>query len=169
MSMDLTQVVWELCPLQGWAVAGMSIDYVKCFDLIPQAVTLALALELGMDPGTCRALAAMYKQVRQAFKIAGAVGRWWQATDGILQGCPLSVILVNVPTTIWKWEGVDSLRRQVCARTAAFPPTLEEQAADDLEVGAPLPLKDAGPGHAALGLSGYADDTQRVALGAASL
>ena len=34
----------------------MSIDYVKCFGLIPQAVVLALALELGMDPGTCRAL-----------------------------------------------------------------------------------------------------------------
>ena len=35
---------------------GMSIDYVKCFDLIPQAVVLALALVLGMDPGMCCAL-----------------------------------------------------------------------------------------------------------------
>ena len=42
-------------------MAGMSIDYVKCFHLIPQAVVLAVALELGMDPGTCRALGAMYK------------------------------------------------------------------------------------------------------------
>ena len=78
----------------------MSIDYVKCFHLIPQAVVLALALELGMDPGTCRALGAMYKQLRRAFKIAGALGLWWQATNGILQGCPLSVIPVNVLTTI---------------------------------------------------------------------
>ena len=60
------------------------------------------------------------------------------------------MILVNVLTTIWKWE-VDSLRRQVCARTAALPPDLDEDAADDLEPGAPLPLKDAGPGYAALG------------------
>ena len=44
--------------LRRWAVGGMSIDYVKCFDLIPRAVVLALALELGMDPGTCRALGA---------------------------------------------------------------------------------------------------------------
>ena len=80
---------------------------------------------------------------------------------------PLSVILVNVLTTMWKWE-VDSLRRQVCAWTAALPPTLDEATADP-EVGAPLPLKDAGPGYAALGSSGYADDTQAVALGAASL
>ena len=41
---------------------------------------------------------------------------------------------------------------------------------DDLEPGALLPLKDAGPGYAALGSSsGYADDTQAVALGAAAL
>ena len=146
----------------------MSIDYVKCFDLIPHAVVLALALELGMDQGTCRALRAMYKQLRRAFKVAGALGRWWQATNGILQGRPLSVIQVNVLITIWKWE-VDSLRRHVCARTIALPPTLDEDAAADLEVQPPLPLKDARPGYAALGSSSYADDTQAVALGAASL
>ena len=86
----------------------------------------------------------------------------------MLQGCPLSVILVNVLTTIWKWE-VDSLCRQVCAQTAALPPTLDEDAADDLGLGALPPLKEAGPGYAALGTSGYADDTQAVALVAAAL
>ena len=129
---------------------------------------LALALELGMDPGTCRALGAMYKPLRRACKMAGALGLWWQATNGILQGCPLSVILVNVLTMIWKWE-VDSLRHQVRARTAALPSLLDEDAADDLKPGALLPLKDAGPGYTALGSSGCADDTQAVALGAASL
>ena len=84
----VTQVLLELCRLRGWAVAGMSIDYVQCFDLIHKAVVLALALELGMDPGTCRALGAMYKQLRRAFKIAGGFGLWWQATNGILKGCP---------------------------------------------------------------------------------
>ena len=39
----VTQVLLELCCLRGWAVAGTSIDYIKCFDLIPQAVVLALA------------------------------------------------------------------------------------------------------------------------------
>ena len=74
-------------------------------------------------------------------KIAGALGYWWQATNGTLQGCPVSMILVNVFTTIWKWQ-VDSLRRQPCARTAALPPVLDEEAAADLEAGAPLPLTD---------------------------
>ena len=35
---EVTQVLLELCRLRGWAMAGMSIDYMKCFDLIPQAV-----------------------------------------------------------------------------------------------------------------------------------
>ena len=78
------------------------------------------------------------------------------------------MILVNVLTTIWKWE-VDSLRRQMCAQTAALPPTLDEDATDDLDPGALPPLKEAGPGYAALGSSSYADNTQAVALGAAAL
>ena len=58
---------------------------------------------------------------------------------------------------------------QVCARMVALPPVLDEDAAENVEPGAPLPLKDVGPGYAALGSSGYADDTQAVALGAAAL
>ena len=140
----------------------------QVFPSHPPGGRAALALELGMDPGTCRALGAMYKQLRRAFKIAGAFGLWWQATTCILRGCPLSVILVNVITTIWKSE-VDSLRRQVCAQTAALSQALDKDAAEDVELGALLPLKDAGPGYAALGSLGYADDTQAVALGAAAL
>ena len=92
----------------------------------------------GHGPVQCRALGAMYKQPHRAFKIAAALGCWWQATNGILQGCPLSVILVNVLAKIWKWE-VDSLRRQVCAWTAALPPTPDVEAAADLKVGATPP------------------------------
>ena len=65
---------------------------------------------------------------------------------------------MNVLTTIRKWE-VDSLRRQVPAQTAALPPAADEDAADNLEPGALLPLNDAGPSNTALGSSGYADDT----------
>ena len=80
----------------------------------------------------------MYKQLRRAFKIARALCYWWQPTNSILQGCPLSVILVNFITTTWKWE-VDSVRRQACAHTAALPPASDEKAAADLEVLPPPP------------------------------
>ena len=138
-----TQVLLELCRPRGWAVAEMSIDYVKCFDLIPQALVLALALELGIDPGTCCALGALYRQLRRASNITGTFGLWWQATNGFLQGCPLSVILVNVLPTICKWE-VDSLRCQVCAQ-AAPSPALDEDAAEDRETSGPVPRQRSRP------------------------
>ena len=62
-----------------------------------------------------------HKQLRRAFKVARCLGAFWRATNGILQGRPLSVILVNVLTTMWKWE-VDAPREQVCVATAALPP-----------------------------------------------
>ena len=82
------QVLLDMCCLKRWAVAGTSIDYIKFFNPIPQAVIVALALELGVDPGTCRALGAKYKQLRRAFKVAAALGSWWRTTHGILKGSP---------------------------------------------------------------------------------
>ena len=54
-------------------------------------------------------------------------------------------------------------------RTAALPPVLDKDKAEDLDPGAPLPLRDAGSGYAALVSSGYADDIPALALGAATL
>ena len=42
----------------------------------------------------------MYQQLRRAFKVVGTFGLWWGATNGIPQGCALSVIFVNVLTTM---------------------------------------------------------------------
>ena len=78
------------------------------------------------------------------------------------------MILVNVLIKISKVE-VDSVRRQVCAPTATVPAVLDEDEEEDLQAGTLLPLKDAGPGYAAPGSSGYADDTPAVALGTAYL
>ena len=52
----------------------MSIDYKKCFDLVPQAVVLARALELGICPQVASATGAMYKQLLWAFNMAGWLG-----------------------------------------------------------------------------------------------
>ena len=45
----VTQVLLELARVKGWRLEGLSLDYVKCFDLIPQALVLRIARELGMD------------------------------------------------------------------------------------------------------------------------
>ena len=68
---------------------GLGIDDVTWWEILKWIPPTSLVLELSMDPGTCRALGVMYRQLRQAFKIAGALGLWWHATNGILHGCPL--------------------------------------------------------------------------------
>eukprot|EP00666_Eupelagonemidae_sp_cell4sb_P017954 gene17954-biopygen36641 len=54
------------------------------------------------------------------FRVAGGVGREFRATNGILQGCPLSVALLNAAVSVW------------CAAVAAEVPEASPQAyADD--------------------------------------
>ena len=141
----VTPVLLELARLKGWRLEGLSLDYVKCFDLIPQAVVLRIARELGMDDGVLRALAAMYRQLRRAFRLAGALGAWWQATNGILLGCPLSIILINLLTTVWKME-IDTMRRHVAVTTASLPPLFEQPRAAPEQQPPPAAPAGAGPG-----------------------
>ena len=118
-------------PPEGVGGSGDEYRLRKCFDLIPQSIVLVLALELGMDPGVAKALGSLYKQLRRAFKVAGCLGTLWRATNGILQSCPPSVILLNVLTAMWKWE-VEALREQICVATVSLPPVLVTVEADSL-------------------------------------
>ena len=43
----------------------------------------------------------MYGSLRRRFKVGGGVGKEFRATNGILQGCPLSVILLNLLVSVW--------------------------------------------------------------------
>ena len=90
------------------------------------------------------------------------------------------MILVNFLTTIWKGE-VDALREQVCMAKVSLPPHLVMVEADGAwdkasqggnsmeESESRLKLQVQGPGLVALGASGYANDTQAPAPGAAAL
>ena len=104
----------ELCHVKCWAVAGMSIEYVKCLDLIPLAVH-----EPGHVPCPRGHVQAPPLGV-QGCRRLGDLGR---ATNGILHGCPLSVVLVNFRTNIWKSD-VNSLQQQVCAPDGLLAPSL---------------------------------------------
>ena len=46
-------------------------------------------------------LRAMYGSLRRRFRLGASVGDEWQATNGILQGCPLSVFLLNALMAVW--------------------------------------------------------------------
>ena len=130
------------------ALKGFGLDYVKCFDLIPQQVVLRVALEQGMHIGTHRALSGMYTQLTRCFKIMGCLCSFFAVTNGILQGCPLSVILTNLMTSIWK-KILDAQSQAMRVSSARLPPG-----------GKPGEVLDFIP--TALG---YADDTYGMAAG----
>ena len=114
----------ELTSLRGNQMHVVALDYIKCFDRVPQGIVLEVAAQLGLDVKVHRALCGMYRTQRRAFKINGCLGSFFQATNGILQGCPLSVALINMLTTIWK-RAVGSLGGGVKPQQAAGLPILE--------------------------------------------
>ena len=75
----------------------------------------------GMDEGVLCAFRGMYGQLKHMFKLKGCLGAWWAATNGVLQGCPLSVIVINALTTTWK-RIIDDVKRPVTVTMKELPP-----------------------------------------------
>ena len=103
---------------------GASTDYTKCFDLILQAISMALMEEQGINEGVLQAFSAMYWQLRHIFKIKGFLGACWAAKNGVLQGCPLSVIVAL--TTTWK-HIIHEVGKPVVVTTKEMPPAPKEE------------------------------------------
>ena len=93
------QLEEALC--SGRPLYGCCLDYSKCFDRLPQRILLRLAKELGMNELVLAPLTAMYSNLRRRFKYAGFVGEEYTTTNGILQGCPLSMVLLNALVSVW--------------------------------------------------------------------
>ena len=106
----------ELAQVLDAPLVGAGTDYTKCFNLIPQAISMALLELQGMDGGVLRAFRGMYDQLKRMFKIKGCLGAWWAATNGVLQGCPLSVIVINALTTTCKGI-IDNVKQTVTVNT----------------------------------------------------
>eukprot|EP00973_Karenia_brevis_P085195 11825339-Karenia_brevis.AAC.1 len=56
---------------------------------------------MGCPERLLRPLRSMYTRLRRRFCFAGGIGEEWIASNGILQGCPLSVILLNALVSVW--------------------------------------------------------------------
>ena len=101
--------------------------------------------------------------MRRAFRLAGSLGEWWRATNGTLQGCPVSVVLINLPTSIRKME-IDDMRKHVVVATRRLPPCNVGPSLPDM----PPALEPQSTGMAAVCRTGYADDTQGITLAPAA-
>ena len=118
----------ERAHLLRQSLSGAGTDYVKCGDLIPQNISFTVAGDFGLDPKVLQALMAIYHQLERAFKINGALGAFFKATNGVLQGCAMSVIMMNMLTGLWM-RAVDDLEGSITIIVKELPPnppTLEK-------------------------------------------
>ncbi|KAJ9454695.1 Retrovirus-related Pol polyprotein from type-1 retrotransposable element R2 [Diplonema papillatum] len=118
--MELTTLIEETLLDESKSLYMVALDFAKCFDRVPQGIVLRLAEEMGLDARILRPLRAMYRGMKRRFKLPLGVGSEFEVTNGILQGCPLSVILINALLSI--------VLRAVSARV---PEVSSESLADD--------------------------------------
>ena len=119
--------------LTGKPLYGLSLDYQKCFDSLPQKILLQLSKEMGLHERVLRPLGAMYSSLRRRLLFAGSAGEEFVATNGILQGCPLSLVLLNALLAVWARcleEEVPEAKTDAyvddTGATAARPKTLQQ-------------------------------------------
>eukprot|EP01061_Rhynchopus_euleeides_P032944 TRINITY_DN5492_c0_g1_i3.p1 TRINITY_DN5492_c0_g1~~TRINITY_DN5492_c0_g1_i3.p1 ORF type:complete len:953 (-),score=132.75 TRINITY_DN5492_c0_g1_i3:831-3539(-) len=100
-------VYWHLAALieqatqTGRPLYGVALDFKKCFDTVPIDITFRLAGELGFNPAVLGTLRAAYAGMQRHFRVSGTIGEGFLPTNGIMQGCPISVVLINVLISVW--------------------------------------------------------------------
>ena len=100
-------LLWFLCAKMEEALIDdtpvylASFDYQKCFDRVPQEIMFQLVERLGLPDNMMRPIRGIYKKLGRRFKLPAGLGKEWFATNGILQGCPLSVIFLNALVAVW--------------------------------------------------------------------
>ena len=82
-------------------LCGVLFDYAKCFDRVPQQLLFWVAEETGLHERLLRGMRSVYDGMRRRFKTGQGLGADWAATNGILQGCPLSVVALNLLVALW--------------------------------------------------------------------
>ena len=61
---------------------------------------LRLVREMGLPSSVLRPISAMYKGSRRRFRVGASVGQAFRLTNGSLQGCILSVVLLNALVSV---------------------------------------------------------------------
>ena len=93
--------------LKGEEISGLSLDFEKAFDRIPHEHIFQLAQIAGLPAHLVDCLKAAYGKLQRHFRIGPFIGEGFSSTNGILQGCPLSIILLNLIMHVWA-EGVSA-------------------------------------------------------------
>ena len=112
----LTALLVEKAMVSGNTLRGVFLDIKKCFDTIPWDITFSLVEKMGIDMKITRPLKSMYRDLKRRFKLYGTVGEEFKANNGILQGCALSIILLNALLAVWE----AAVRTETRCRTSLY-------------------------------------------------
>ena len=97
----LQESIWE-CLQTGEPFAGCKVDLRKAFDKANAAQAIHILEKLGMPSGIGDVLRSFYDNHRKWFELDGAVTRGEiSVTNGLLQGCPASMLLLAAQATLW--------------------------------------------------------------------
>ena len=102
----------------GLLTSGISYDMKKCFDSIPINLVIQVFNQRGADVGVIQALAGLYNTHTKFFQLEGTFTHAFKPCNGIVQGCPLSMILLTSLVTTWI-EYCDSRIPEVVPRSYA--------------------------------------------------
>ena len=128
---------FESADVYNLNLIGVTVDYAKAFDSIPIDITFAIMERLGMDPHIMSPLRGMYAALGRRFKLNGFVGEAFYSTNGILQGCPLSVLLLNALFSVLSAaidEHVDTESFVDDITMVAVQPQAMQRALDELSI-----------------------------------
>ena len=89
---------------QGQQLLGGAIDIVKCFNCISRRVGVRLATELGFDPDFVDAWFSFYRDMRRTVVFQGSFSMPQGSRRGVLEGCPLSVVVMLIIDAAWACE-----------------------------------------------------------------
>ena len=77
------------------------LDRFKCFDMVIPEVSLGIAKRLGLPQQVYQAALGFYSEQVKLFKLGTAFGRKVFSSNSAVQGCSLSVLMVNVVYSVF--------------------------------------------------------------------
>ena len=88
--------------LSGTPLCGAFLDFEKAFDLVPlHEIILPLAKTLGLPDFLVNCLSNFYSRLLRFLKHPKGFGSCLTTNRGIVQGCPVSVVLLNLLVSIF--------------------------------------------------------------------
>ena len=85
----------------GLVVGGLSYDFEKCFDRVPVSLAVHILRARGCDNKICAVLDGFYAQHVKHFRIQGHYDSPFYPSNGLVQGCPLSMLVLSSLTAAW--------------------------------------------------------------------